>query len=198
MESAFMEDRVRDDLSAKVEALLLAAEEPLSVRRIAKVAGLAADREAVEILNALNAAYDADGSGFRIAMTGGGVQMLTHPDAADWLDAWREPQAAAPLGNKGLQVLSAVAYRQPLTRADVEAMLGAPVAETLKRLVEEGWIKVVGQEESLGRPKLYGVTRQFLHEFALSDLGELPKLEEVALRNAELVDPAESDEPTTA
>ena len=170
-------DFVRDPLMARLEAVLFAAEEPIPARRLAKVLGLASDAEASQLVAGLQEALRKDGSAFEPSALGDGYQMTTRPELAPVLQPWLSAQESAAPSEATLKTLAVVAYRQPVTRADVDAVRGAPSAEILRSLVESGWVQVVGQEDSLGRPKLYGTTRKFLQEFCLRNLGELPKVE---------------------
>jgi segregation and condensation protein B len=168
---------VRDELTARLEALLFAAEEPIPARRLARLLGLTNDGEAIQLVEKLRDMLRADDSAFEPSQLGDGWLMTTSPDLADALKPWRAAQEPPAPSEATLKTLAVVAYRQPVTRADVDAVRGAPSAELLRKLVETGWIQVVGQEDTLGRPKLYGTTRKFLQEFGLRNHGELPTLD---------------------
>jgi segregation and condensation protein B len=159
----------RTPRQARVEAALLVADGALSARRIAQCAALLDAGEAKEAVDELNAAYDATGTAFRIERVGAGYQMLTRPIYARWLDRVHHRQERLKL--------SIVAYRQPITRADVEAVRGVAAAEMLKQLMERGLVKIVGEDDSLGRPYLYGTTRQFLEAYGLRSLDDMPLAE---------------------
>jgi segregation and condensation protein B len=158
----------------RLEALRFVAEEPLTARRLAAWLGLPAPAELPPLIARLNARYEAEGSAFTAQTTAAGHFLATRPELHAALKDWWQAQGAAPLGDAALQALAVVAYRQPITRADVESYRGVPCAEVLKGLLDEGWIKAVGKEESLGRPTLYGTTRKFLAELGFASLGELP------------------------
>jgi segregation and condensation protein B len=128
----------------------------------------------------LNAAYDADGSAFRIEHVATGFQLLTRPQYALWLEKIHQRRARLRLSPPALETLAIVAYRQPLTRADVEAVRGVQSGEMLKLLMERDLVRIVGEHDSLGRPYLYGTTRQFLELFGLHSLAELPQAEGLA------------------
>jgi segregation and condensation protein B len=130
----------------------------------------------------LNAAYDADSSPFRVELLASGYQLLTRPQYAPWLEKIHERQARLRLSSAAMETLAIVAYRQPLTRADVEAVRGVQSGEMLKLLMERELVKIVGEHDSLGRPYLYGTTRQFLELFGLHSLTELPYSEGLAPR----------------
>ena len=170
-------DGVRDTLMARLEAILFAAEEPMGPRRLAKLLGLSTEAEAASLVERLKTSLENDGSAFVVQSFGEGVQLTTRAGLADRLGRWLQTQESSQPSEAALKTLAIVAYRQPVTRADVDAVRGAPSAEILRSLVDAGWVQVVGQEETLGRPKLYGTTRKFLQEFGLRNLGELPTLD---------------------
>lgn len=164
---------------ARLEAALIVADGALSARKLAHAAALLDAAEARELIDALNAAYDAVGSSFRAERVGAGYQLFTRPPFARWLDRVHERQARLKLSPPALETLTIVAYRQPLTRADIEAVRGIQSAELLKHLMERGLVKIVGEDNSLGRPYLYGTTRQFLEYYGLRNLDELPQADQL-------------------
>jgi segregation and condensation protein B len=171
------DENKREPLLARLEALLFAAEEPLDNRRLAKLLGVTSEADAARLVERLRDSLERDGSAFVVQSVGEGFQLTTRIDLAPSLEPWLAAQESTPLTDASLKTLAVVAYRQPVTRADVDLLRGAPSAEILRNLVDSGWVQVVGQEETLGRPKLYGTTRKFLQEFGLRSLGELPPLE---------------------
>jgi len=168
---------IRDELTARLETILFAAEEPISARRLAKLLGLASDVDATKLATQLREALRRDGSAFHLQAVGDCFQLTTRPELAESLRTWLAAQESPIPSEATLKTLAVVAHRQPVTRADVDVLRGAPSAEILRNLVEAGWVQVVGQEDSLGRPKLYGTTRKFLQEFGLMNLGDLPAVE---------------------
>lgn len=167
---------VRDELLSRLEAILFAAEGPITARKLAKLLGLASDIEAAKLMSKLREWMQQDGSAFEPQAVGDGFQMTTRPELAESLRPWLSAQESSVPSEATMNTLAIVAHRQPVTRADVDAIRGAPSAEILRNLVDSGWVQVVGQEDSLGRPKLYGATRKFLQEFGLRNLGELPSI----------------------
>jgi segregation and condensation protein B len=159
---------------ARVEAALIVADGALSARRLAQSASLLDSGEARQLVDELNAAYDACGSAFRVERVGSGFQMLTLPAYARWLDKIHQRQERLKLSASSLETLTIIAYRQPITRADIEAVRGVQSSEVLKQLMERGLVKVVGEDDSLGRPYLYGTTRAFLESYGLRNLNDLP------------------------
>jgi segregation and condensation protein B len=159
---------------ARLEALLFVADGALSIRKIVQNATLADNAEARRLLDELNAFYDADGSPFRIERVATGYQLLTRPAFAPWLDKLHQRQNELKLSSPAMETLTIVAYQQPITRADIEAIRGVQCAEMLKQLMERGLVRICGEEDSLGRPYLYDTTKKFLELFGLRSLDELP------------------------
>lgn len=177
---------------ARLEAVLLVAEGALTHRKLAQFATLADPAEAKSLIAQLNAAYDTDGCAFRVEQVAGGYRLMTRPQFALWLDRLHNRQARTKLSPPMMETLSIVAYRQPVTRAEVEKIRGVQSSEMLKQLMERGLVRIAGEDDSLGRPFLYGTTRQFLEEFGLGKLDDLPMAE--TLRRVE--EPVvEDDEP---
>jgi segregation and condensation protein B len=164
----------RDPQVALVEAVLLAADQPLAARRLAQAAGLADGNEARRIVQRLQALYDHDGTAFQVEELAGGFQLLTRPEYHPWLARLRRGGAEVRLTPAGRETLAIVAYRQPITRADVEAIRGVQSSEVLRQLMEKGLVRITGRDETLGRPVLYGTTRKFLQVFGLKSLHDLP------------------------
>jgi segregation and condensation protein B len=190
----------RSNKMARLEAALLVAEHALSVRKLLQHAKLADLAEVRTLVEQLNLAYDRSRTAFRIEQVATGYQLLTRPKFAPWLDKLHHRQARLKLSAPMMETLSIVAYRQPITRADVEAVRGVQTSEMLKQLMERGLIKIVGEDDSLGRPYLYGTTRLFLESFGLQSLNDMPLADKLRLRPAaenESVDDADADEAVT-
>jgi segregation and condensation protein B len=164
---------------ARLEAALFVGDGAMSTRKLAQLATLADAAEARMLIEDLNAGYDRCGCAFRIERVATGYQMLTRPEFSFWLDRIHERQVALRLSPPALETLTIIAYRQPLTRADVEAIRGVQCAEILKLLMERGLVKIAGEDDSLGRPYLYETTRKFLEHFGLRTLDDLPMAEEL-------------------
>lgn len=165
---------VRTPKLARLEAALLVADAPLSARKLAQVAALADAAEVRELVDQLNALLDRSEATFRVERVSSGYRLLTLPAYAAWLDRLHHRQAHLRLSPPMMETLAIVAYRQPVTRADLEAIRGVQCAEILKQLMDRGLVKIVGEHDSLGRPYLYGTTRQFLELYGLTSLEELP------------------------
>jgi segregation and condensation protein B len=167
-------ERARDPALAWVEAALLAADEPLTPRRLAQAAALADAAEARRLVRTLQALYDADGTAFQVEEVAGGFQLLTRPEYHRWLVRLRRTGHDLRLTAAARETLAIIAYRQPIVRADVEAIRGVHCGEILRLLMEKGLIRIAGRDDSLGRPVLYGTTRKFLQVFGLKSLRDLP------------------------
>ena len=168
-------DGVRDRKAVRVEAVLFVSETAVSPKRLAQLATLADSTEAARIVNELNAAYDRDGSSFRIERAANGYLLLTRPVYAHWLGRVHQRQGAMKLSPPAMETLTVVAYRQPITRADIEAVRGVQCTEMLKQLMDRGLVRIGGEDNSLGRPYLYETTRKFLEVFGLRGLDDLPR-----------------------
>ena len=169
----------RDERLALVEALLLAADEPLPARRIAQAAGLADVAEARALLRQLAQLYRREDSAFQLEEIAGGYQLLTQPQFHPWVARLRQGQEELRLSAAARETLAIIAYRQPIMRADIEAIRGVQSGEVLRVLLEKGLIRIVGRHPSLGRPVLYGTTRKFLQLFGLQSLDDLPRAAEL-------------------
>ena len=183
-------------LRQAVEALIFAADEPVTpsdVRAVLEdVTGLDAEVAAIErAVDALNDAYAAADHAFRIERWAGGYRLATRPELAAFVQAYLNPQRTKRLSRTLLETLAILAYRQPATKPEVDAVRGVDSDYAVRKLMELGLIDVVGRSESLGRPLLYGTTPKFLETFGLASLDSLPTLREI---EDLLGDPQFSDE----
>jgi segregation and condensation protein B len=170
----------RDRRLAAVEAALLAADEPLTPRKLAAVAGLTDTAEARRLVKRLQVLYDQGESAFQVEELAGGYQLLTRPEFHPWLSSLRGKQEDLKLSASARETLAIIAYRQPIMRADIEAIRGVQCGDMLRLLMEKGLIRIAGRHHSLGRPVLYGTTRKFLQVFGLQDLRDLPAQTDLA------------------
>lgn len=164
---------------AQLEAVLFLAREPLSTRKLAKLAKLADGTEARTLLRQLARRYDQSGRAMQIVELAGGFQLLTRPQLAPWLDRMYGQTQQARLSAPALETLSVVAYRQPVIRAEIEAIRGVQCGEILRVLMERDLLRIVGRAEQLGRPFLYGTTKKFLQVFGLRRLEQLPPIDQI-------------------
>lgn len=161
-----------------VEALLFVSDDPLTTQRIADILGCE-KRDATRLVRELAEKYDSNGRAVSIREVAGGYQLRTKEDLAPWI---RKFLAARPvrLSRAALEVLAVVAYRQPLTRQEIESIRGVDCSAVLQSLLERKLVKMMGRKDVPGRPIIYGTTRQFMEHFNLSSLTELPTLKEFA------------------
>ena len=164
---------------ARLEAALFVADGPLSLKRLSTLAALADTAEARALLDALNAGYDDAGTAFRAERVATGYQLLTRPEFAPWLGRLHHRESDWRLSPPSLETLTIIAYRQPITRADIETVRGVQCAEILKQLMDRGFVRIGGEDDSLGRPYLYETTRKFLETYGLRSLDELPMADRV-------------------
>jgi segregation and condensation protein B len=163
-----------------IEAILFASDEPISAERLVNIAEFNGGvKQVKKCIETLNEQYAQSGRAFRIEEIAGGFQMMTLPEYNNWLKNLLRQRADNKLSPAALETLAIIAYKQPIIRADVEAIRGVACGEMLRSLMYKGLVKIVGKAEVLGRPLLYGTTKKFLEIFGLSDLKDLPKAEEL-------------------
>ncbi len=177
--TAYSEDHIR-----LAEALIFASAEPVHARQLAAL--LPEDVEAEEVLRAVQATYA--GRGVELAEIGGGWQFRTAPDLAPRLT--RVIQRPRRLPRVAMETLAIIAWHQPITRAQIEEIRGATLSQqTVDALLEAGLVRTAGHREVPGRPILWATTPQFLAQFALKDLRELPKREDLVTDQPSVLDP---------
>lgn len=162
---------------ACMEAVLFLAKEPLGSRKLAQLVNLADGTKARTLVRELNRRYDEEHRAFRVVEVAGGFQLLTRPKFAPWLRRLHGSQVEVRLSAPAMETLAVVAYRQPVLRADIEAVRGVQCGEILRQLMERDLVRIVGRSDDLGRPFLYGTTKRFLQVFGLRHLDELPRPE---------------------
>ena len=158
---------------ARLEAALFAATEPLTTQQLARQARLPVPLVR-SLIKELNRLYDADRSAFHVRPIAGGWQLMTRRALAPWLARFHPPRQSLKLSAAAWETLAIIAYRQPIMRADIEAIRGVSCGEVIRQLVEKGLVRIVGHHDSLGRPALYGTTRYFLQVFGLRSIKQLP------------------------
>lgn len=160
---------------ALLGAALLAAGRPVTLRELALVLGVPEDAALREV-KAFTAQVASADLGFVVEAVAGGYRLVVPPATAPHLSPLLSPPPLPALSSAALEVLAVIAYRQPVTRAEIEAMRGGS-ASTVVTLQERELVKVVGRSDAVGQPLLYGTTERFLLEFGLTSLAELPPLE---------------------
>ncbi len=171
-----------------IEALLFATDEPLSVRQLIDLLGYLDDPERPEridqdlILRAvefLNREFEAGQRAFRIVKVAGGYQFATLPKHGVWLGRMMKERSKRKLSVSALETLAVIAYKQPVTKPELEAIRGVNADYVLHSLLERSLVAIIGRAATPGRPLLYGTTKEFLKHFGLNDLAELPKPREI-------------------
>jgi segregation and condensation protein B len=174
---------VAQRIRASVEAVLLSVDRPVNAQRICEaLSGVGFEVDEVGIadaVTALNHEYDETGRSFRIEPVAAGYRFMTRPEHAPAIAAFQKARSTGRLSRAGLESLAIVAYEQPITRAKLEAIRGVACGEVLRTLIDRKLITIKGRAEELGRPMLYGTTRQFLDAFGLSSIKDLPSVEEL-------------------
>ncbi|MDB5291016.1 MAG: scpB [Phycisphaerales bacterium] len=158
-----------------LEALLLSTHHPLTAGRLAELLDLSSTKPVRRAIKELNTQYESAGRTFRIEQVAGGFQILTLPEFGEHLKKLHQKEADARLTKAALETLAIIAYKQPILRADVEAIRGVACGETIRSLMEKRLVKIAGRAEEPGRPILYGTTKRFLELFGLNTLRDLPQ-----------------------
>jgi len=173
-----------DDASADVdvnlplmEALLLSTHSPLTAGRLAELMDLPTTKPVRKAIRSLNEAYEETGRCFRVEQVAGGFQLLTLPEYGEALQRLHQKEIDAKLTKAAIETLAIIAYKQPILRANVEAIRGVACGETIRSLMEKHLVKIAGRAEEPGRPILYGTTKRFLELFGLNTLKDLPQPE---------------------
>jgi segregation and condensation protein B len=157
-----------------LEALLLSTHHPLTVARLADLLDSKSVKTVRRAVAALNQQYESTGRSFRVEQVAGGYQILTLPKYGPALKALHQREADTKLTKPALETLAIIAYKQPILRADIEAIRGVACGETIRSLMEKHLVRIAGRAEVPGRPILYGTTKRFLELFGLDSLKDLP------------------------
>jgi segregation and condensation protein B len=180
-----MDDRF---LEREVEALLFASDTPLAASKIAALTGVASTRRVLEAIGALSRFYGESGRGFTIVEVAGGYQLTTLPEFSGVVSRLFKGRKKAKLTVPALETLAIIAYKQPISRMQIEAIRGVNCDAVLTTLIEREVISISGRGEGVGKPYLYSTTKKFLEYLGLKDFGDLPSLDELERRFALDVD----------
>lgn len=172
-----------EDIKQIVETLLFITDRPVKPSRLADVIENTDARKIREIINELKDEYTVRGSALQIVEIGGGFQMSTKPEYGRWVRRLYNEKMTTRLSNAALETLAIIAYKQPITRAEMEAIRGVDVAGPLEKLLDRGLVRVVGKKDTIGRPMVYGTTDEFLRMFGLNKISELPDLQVFAAKS---------------
>ena len=188
-----------EELMLRIEAVLMTADRPIGERKLASILDLASDDDSESVeggasestegagpviriresIDGLNQFYEETGRSFRIEQVAGGLQMLTLPSFIDDITRLKGVRNQSKLSQAALETLAIIAYRQPILRADLESIRGVACGEVLRGLMERRLVRIAGRAEELGRPMLYGTTKEFLEIFGLATLDDLPQAKEL-------------------
>lgn len=185
-----------DDQEIKriLEALVFASERPLLVNEIKDVMAEVDSRKIRDLLEELKTEYQNRDNSFKLVEVAGGFQFCTDPSYSAWLKKLYKARHAERLTGPSMETLAIIAYKQPMTRAEIEALRGVNVDGVIKTLLDRKLIRIMGRREVIGRPIIYGTTSQFLEYFGLNDLSQLPKLEEFSAEALEGLKTGEGNE----
>jgi len=167
------------ELKAIVEALMFASPEPLTIKTLAKLLATEPKEDIVAAVDALKAEYTRPG-GLAMVEVAGGYQIVTRPELHEWVRRLFHERTTQKLSVASLETLAVIAYKQPVTAPEIAEIRGVNTSGVLGTLVERHLVKVVGRKQVVGRPFLYGTTREFLERFGLNDLSDLPRVEDMS------------------
>jgi segregation and condensation protein B len=164
--------------SRLLEALLFSTHHPLTAGRLAELMDLPATKPVRQAIKDLNAQYEESHRSFRVEQVAGGYQLLTLPEFGEHLQKLHQREIDTKLTKAALETLASIAYKQPILRADIEAIRGVACGETIRSLMEKRLVNIAGRAEEPVRPILYGTTKRFLEVFGLNTLKDLPQSED--------------------
>ena len=167
------------ELKAVVEALIFASPEPITARMLFKLLSDEPKEDISAAVQAMKADYDLR-PGLQFVEVAGGYQIVTRPELHEWVRRLFHERSSQKLTVQALETLAVIAYRQPVTALEISDIRGVNTSGVLSTLLERHLIKIVGRKNVVGRPFLYATTREFLIRFGLNDLGDLPKVEDMA------------------
>lgn len=167
------------DLKSIVEALIFASPDPVTVKTLVKLLDTEPKEEILAAIDSLKQDYQRQG-GLTLVEVAGGYQIVTRAELHEWVRRLFHERTTQKLSVASLETLAVIAYKQPVTAPEVSEIRGVNTSGVLGTLVERHLVKVVGRKQVVGRPFLYGTTREFLERFGLNDLSDLPKVEDMS------------------
>ena len=170
---------VSAELKAIVEALIFASPEPITPKMLYKLLAEEPKEDVSAAVQALKADYESR-PGLQFVEVAGGYQIVTRPELHEWVRRLFHERSAQKLTVQGLETLAVIAYKQPVTAFEISEIRGVNTSGVLSTLLERHLIKIVGRKNVVGRPFLYSTTKEFLIRFGLKDLGDLPRVEDMA------------------
>ncbi len=166
----------REDYKRIIENLLFITDKPLSISKLSQVAQIHNIQLTKDIVNALAQEYVQTGRAIQIVELGGGFQMSTKPEYGRWVRALFNEKTSDKLSAAALETLAIIAYKQPITRAEIEAIRGVDVVAPLEKIMDRGLVRITGRKDAPGKPMVYGTTDEFLRLFGLNHISQLPEL----------------------
>lgn len=168
-----------NDLIAAVEAMLFSADEPAGIGRLAEALGESSREVVLEAVQALKKKLeDGETSGVELVEVAGGYQLCTKPRFSEAVRRFLDRRRSSAISHAALETLAIIAYRQPISRADIQGIRGVDVSSAFKTLLERKLIRISGRKEAPGRPFIYSTTKQFLQYFGLKSIQDLPSFED--------------------
>jgi segregation and condensation protein B len=167
------------DLKGIIEALVFASPEPISLKALTKLLATEPAEDVAAAVEALKADYERPG-GLQLVEVAGGYEIVTRPELHEWVRRLFHEHTTQKLSVPALETLAVIAYKQPITAPEITDVRGVNAAGVVGTLMERRLIKIVGRKQVVGRPFLYGTTKEFLERFGLNDLSDLPKVEDMS------------------
>jgi segregation and condensation protein B len=168
----------RDELKPVIEALLFVADEPLPFKQLCKILGDVPEEDVMWALSELVVDYEKRGSGLEAREIAGGWRISTRPQYHEFIRKYLKSRPSARLSLPALETLAVIAYKQPITIPEILEIRGVTSSSAVKTLLEKRLIVTKGRKETVGRPMMYGTSKEFLIQFGLKDLSELPSIED--------------------
>jgi len=162
-----------------IEALLFASDVPLTINRLVKVLENIKESDILKAIDELNSEYDASGRSFRVRKIGGGYQLVTNPEFSKYIKILYKGRVRSRLSQAALEALSIIAFKQPISRPEIDQIRGVNSDGVVKTLLERNLISLAGRSDSLGRALLYGTTDEFLRYFGINSIEDLPRPKEL-------------------
>jgi segregation and condensation protein B len=168
-----------DQLKATIEALIFASPDPISLKALTKLLDSEPKEDVKAALEQVRASYDRPG-GLQLVEVAGGFQIVTRPELHEWVRRLFHERTTQKLSVAALETLAVIAYKQPVTAPEIAEIRGVNTSGVLATLIDRKLVKIVGRKQVVGRPFMYGTTREFLERFGLNDLSDLPKVEDMS------------------
>ena len=178
-----------------IEAVLFASDVPVEMEKLSSIAGVLSETEILDIIDHLNKDLDTQGHPFRIVEVAGGFQFETMPQYGSFVEKLFRTKTRPKLTRASLETLAIVAYRQPITRAEIESLRGVDSDTPIRTLINRDLVEIQGRGDGVGKPQLYGTTMEFLRYFGLKELKDLPGADELAsMFDGSEVEPSSPDQ----